>query len=318
MRIEQPFHEGERKAQELAGETWTADQNGQVIADEIPGGALKFIEQQSFAVVGGSDPEGRIWTSVVLGKPGFMSAPDRRTVKFDLTRAFVAPSDPLWRNLETDPKVGTLVIDLSTRRRLRINGNLSKTGDSSLELYVAESFPNCPKFIQRRHFVFEADFSNERSSDNAPGSDGKNGAIKGEALTDEQREAIERADTFFVASAHAERGLDASHRGGNPGFVKVLDEKTLRIPDYPGNGMFQTFGNLLTNPKAGLVFPDFEGKRLIQLSGTTSIEWNASGVEEETGGTGRFWDFNIERIIESPLPAGIRWELLDFSPYNPN
>lgn len=313
MRIEQPFHEGERKAQELAGETWTADQNGQIIADEIPGGALKFIEQQSFAVVGSSDPEGRIWTSILLGKPGFMAAPDRRTVKFDLNRAFVSPSDPLLSNLETDPKVGSLVIDLSTRRRLRINGNLSRTGDSSLELFVSESFPNCPKFIQRRHFVFEADFSTEHSSDNVPGV----GIEAEESLNDGQRQSIERADTFFVASAHAERGLDASHRGGNPGFVQVLDEKTLRIPDYPGNGMFQTFGNLLTNPKAGLVFPDFEGKRLIQLSGTVSIEWNAPEVELETGGTNRFWDFRIERVLETPLPDGLRWELLDVSPYNP-
>lgn len=313
MRLEQPFHEGERKAQELAGETWTADQNGAVIADEIPGGALKFIEQQSFAVVGSSDPEGRIWASILLGNPGFMAAPDRRTVKFDLSRAFLPSSDPLWRNLETDPKVGTLVIDLATRRRLRINGNLSKTGDDSLELFVAESFPNCPKFIQRRHFVFEADFLTKRSSDNAIGV----GVREDETLNDEQRHSIERADTFFVASAHAERGLDASHRGGNAGFVKILDEKTLRIPDYPGNGMFQTFGNLLTNPKAGLVVPDFEGKRLLQLSGTVAIEWKAAGSELETGGTGRFWDFHIERVLETPLPDGLRWELLDFSPYNP-
>lgn len=313
MRLEQPFHEGERKAQELAGETWTADQNGSVIADEIPGGALKFIEQQSFAVVGSSDPEGRIWASILLGKPGFMAAPDRRTVKFNLNGAFLPSSDPLLSNLETDPKVGALVIDLATRRRLRMNGNLSKTGDSSLELFVAESFPNCPKFIQRRHFVFEADFSEERSSDNAIGRS----VVETHWLNGEQRETIARADTFFVASAHAERGLDASHRGGNPGFVKILDEKTLRIPDYPGNGMFQTFGNLLTNPNAGLVFPDFESKRLVQLSGTVAIQWNAAEVELETGGTGRFWDFHIERVLETPLPDGLRWEYLDASPYNP-
>jgi predicted pyridoxine 5'-phosphate oxidase superfamily flavin-nucleotide-binding protein len=313
MKFDQPFHEGEIRAQKLAGEAWAAEQNGQIIADEIPGGALAFIENQPFSVIGSSDPEGRLWASVLLGELGFMRAHDRRTVTVDLKRAFVSPSDPLWRNLETDPKVGALVIDLATRRRLRINGNLSKTGDDSLELFVAESFPNCPKFIQRRHFVFDADFSAERSSDNATGV----GVKEDKRLNDEQRQAIERADTFFVTSAHAGRGLDASHRGGNAGFVKMLDEKTLRIPDYPGNGMFQTFGNLLTNPKAGLVFPDFEGKRLLQLSGTVAIEWNAVGSELETGGTGRFWDFHIERVLETPLPDGLRWEFLDASPYNP-
>ncbi len=307
MRFDQPFHEGELLAQKLAGEAEMADQNGRIIGDEILGGALAFIEKQPFAVIGSSDPEGRLWASVLLGEPGFMRAPDRRTVTYDLSRAISSPHDPLWANLDSDPKVGTLVIDLATRRRLRINGNLSKTGDDSLELFVSESFPNCPKFIQRRHFVFGAEVFGKQSSDNAIGT----------SLGEEQTSLIGRADTVFVASAHAERGLDASHRGGKPGFVQVLDDSTLRIPDYPGNGMFQTFGNLLTNPKAGLTFLDFEAKRVLQLTGTASIEWNAPERGEETGGTGRFWDFKVEQWIETGLPDGIRWEFVDFSPFNP-
>jgi predicted pyridoxine 5'-phosphate oxidase superfamily flavin-nucleotide-binding protein len=73
-------------------------------------------------------------------------------------------------------------------------------------------------------------------------------AKQGTALGRERTVLIRRADTFFAATAHASRGTDASHRRGNPGFAKVLDETTLRIPDYPGNSMFNTLGNLAVDP----------------------------------------------------------------------
>jgi hypothetical protein len=137
------------------------------------------------------------------------------------------------------------------------------------------------------------------------------------ALDSERTSLIRRADTFFVATAHATRGADASHRGGNPGFVKVLDQSTLRIPDYQGNSMFNTLGNLAVHPNAGLVFPDFENRRILQLTGRAEVLWDQADAANESGGTKRFWQFHTESWLETPLPASMGWEFLDYSPYNP-
>src|SRR5712691_4864769 len=72
------------------------------------------------------------------------------------------------------------------------------------------------------------------------------------------RDFIERSAMFFLATADADGQPDVSYKGGMPGFVRVLDERTLAFPDYDGNGMFKSLGNLLVNPKVGLLFLDFE------------------------------------------------------------
>ena len=75
--------------------------------------------------------------------------------------------------------------------------------------------------------------------------------------------------------------------GGNPGFVTLVDDRTLRIPDYPGNSMFNTLGNFTANPRAGLIFLDFESHRTLQLTGRPEILYDVDGTAEETGGTNR-------------------------------
>ncbi len=139
----------------------------------------------------------------------------------------------------------------------------------------------------------------------------------GDALGDDQRALIQMADTFFVASAHPQRGVDASHRGGPPGFVNLLDERTLRITDYVGNSMFNTLGNFSANPRAGLIFLDFDRSRTLQMIGRPEILWDQDDAGSETGGTRRFWLLQVERWCEMSLPATVRWEFLDYSPYNP-
>ena len=112
-------------------------------------------------------------------------------------------------------------------------------------------------------------------------------------------------------------GVDASHRGGSPGFIQIVTSTRLRIPDYAGNGMFNTLGNFAVNPRAGLVIPDFERGRTLQLTGRAEILWDAEDHDSETGGTRRYWDFGIERWIqmEDGLPGS--FEFLDYSPHNP-
>ena len=261
------------------------------------------------AVLGSVDHDQNVWASILIGRPGFMSAPDEQTVAFDLSQAGINPHDPFWTNIEQNPRVGMLLIDLATRRRLRINGEASRPSADRprLALAVAESYPNCPKYIQRRRMIIQAL--------NGPATNSLR--RDGDALGDDQQSPIRAADTFFVASAHPQRGVDASHRGGPPGFVNLLDERTLRIPDYVGNSMFQTLGNFSANPRAGLVLLDFDHGRTLQLIGRPEILWNQDDVEERTGGTRRPWLFQVERWREMDLPATLRWEFLDYSPYNP-
>lgn len=298
------YHEGELLIQKRAGQAMQARRSGGVISDAIPKGALPFIAQQSLAAVASVDAQGSLWSSVLLGPPGFLSAPHDRRVEIDLSSNPLSPHDPLWANLEHERRVGLLIIDLASRRRLRVNGSARRRGDR-LEVEVAEAFPNCPKYIQRRIGVL---------GEGSPQS--RHEAEGGPFLTSRQQEAIRQADTLFVASRHPQRGLDASHRGGMPGFVQIVDERTLRIPDYPGNGMFNTLGNFAVAPQAGLAFLDFQQGRLLQLSGQVEILWDQEAPEGGKG-TGRAWQLSLQRWRQASLPRRIEWEFLDYSPFNP-
>ncbi len=307
MRLENPYHEGELAVQQRLGEVEEGRRNGRAISDSILKGALKYIEQQPLAVFGSVDDEENIWASVLVGNPGFMRAPDERTVEVDLTQTAHNRHDPFWTNVERNSQVGMLVIDLGTRRRLRINGRISRTAQERLRLDVAESYPNCPKYIQRRHVIANIVDGGSRSSE----------PRQGHSLEPDQQAFIRSADTFFVASAHPEHGADASHRGGNPGFIRVLGDRRIRVPDYVGNRMFNTLGNFTVNPHAGLVFLDFERTRTLQLIGRPEILWDLDDPMNETGGTRRYWDFEIERWSETDLLHQLQWEFLDYSPHNP-
>jgi len=307
MRIDNPFHEGEVQAQKRAGEFEEAQRNGRMLADSIMRGAMPFVAQQPMVVLGSVDEGQDVWASVLFGPPGFVTATDERRVEIDLSQAGIDEHDPFWENIQHQPRVGVLLIELATRRRLRINGTVDRPVSDRLTLDVTESYPNCPKYIQRRQIQFEAVGPSEKIPASA----------EGHALQREQVTLIEASDTFFVASAHAQRGVDASHRGGMPGFVEVLDEGTLRIPDYMGNSMFNTLGNFTANPHAGLLFLDFKRNRTLQLTGRAEVLWDREDKVGLTGGTQRFWTLRIDRWRESDIHAGLRWEFVDYSPHHP-
>jgi len=255
---------------------------------------------------GSVDAEQNIWASVVFGAPGFVSAADEHTLDIDLSRTAYDDRDPFWANLAADRRVGLLAVDSLARKRLRVNGSVRHVSLEAIRLDVLEAYPNCPKYIQRRGAV---QLINEEPSDVEPSV--------GIRPTPGHRALIAAADTFFVASAHGELGVDVSHRGGNPGFVQLLDDRTLRVPDYLGNGMYSTLGNFAANPRAGLLFIDYAANRTLQLVGTPEIRFDLDQLADRTGGTHRYWDFTIDRWLEGALPVHIEWELLDYSPFNP-
>jgi predicted pyridoxine 5'-phosphate oxidase superfamily flavin-nucleotide-binding protein len=305
--IEQPFHEGELAVQAKAGESDNAILNSRMIAASIMLPALPFMSKQPWAILGGPDGEGRLWCSALVGEAGFV-APDAdgSHVRFDLTKAPVHPANPLLAGLAPGRALGGLFIELATRRRLRVNGHVAELTPAALHLTVTESFPNCPKFIQKRTF--------EGTSDEFLGhTEPRSGTTLGAA----ELAWIRRADTLFLTTIHPERGADTSHRGGKPGFMEVVDGTTLRLPDYPGNSLFQSFGNLEVDPRLGLLIPDFATGNLLHLSGTAQVSWGAADPEGRTGGTGRFLEIQVERwALVPPATGSPRWTFLEASPNN--
>lgn len=300
------FHEGEISLQERSGERAIAIRIGAAISGTLVPAARAFLAAQRLLVAATLDAQGRAWASLLFGSSGFASSADGRRVSLDRSRIARARSEPPWASLRSGAQLGLLAIDLGSRRRLRVNGILSSISDAQVLLDVAEAYPNCPKYIQRRRLV---------PVDGAPFDAS---VASGVTLDAARRATIARADTVFVASYHPERGADASHRGGAPGFASVLDDRTLGIPDYPGNGMFNTLGNLAVSGAAGLLVPDFERGRILQMTGRASLRFDVpEDPRHPTGGTGRHWDFHLDAWTESPTPIGFRWELLDASPFNP-
>jgi hypothetical protein len=93
-----------------------------------------------------------------------------------------------------------------------------------------------------------------------------------DTLTDADTRVIESADMFFLATADEDGQPQCSYKGGDPGFVRVIDERTIAFPSYDGNGMFLSLGNVLRNPKVGLLFIDFAKRSRMRLNGVASID----------------------------------------------
>lgn len=276
------FHEGELAVQKRAGVRLDADRLAPMMRQpSLDGGASTFLARQSLIVVSARDITGVFWASLLVGGPGFLDAQDttlRVAIPF-------TDDDPL-AGLPVNQPVGMLAIDLSTRRRMRVNGQLvSATG--GLQVAVDQAYGNCPKYITPRELglvgVHPASAHATRRQD---------------ALNRQQIETIRQADTFFFGTVHPERGTDVSHRGGPPGVVRV-DGESLWWPDYPGNNMFNSFGNLEVDDTASLVFPDFTTGTRLHLSGSAVVEWTTPGAPGDDGGTGRRVRFTPRYVVET-------------------
>ena len=296
------FHAGERQVQARVGVEAESHALGRGISQAIPAGAERFLEGQRIAVLAGVDGSGRVWASLVTGSPGFITAPDPRTLRL---AASLPGGDPLEAGLGRDSALGVLVLDPERRRRLRINGRVTVAGGGVIEIRTDEVFGNCPKYIQARA---PGDLTSE------PGVAGD--IRRGPALTPVQQLAIDGADTFFIASVHEGTGTDASHRGGQPGFVRVLSDRRLRIPDYAGNNMFQTLGNIAADPRAGLLFLNFDTGTTLQLTGHARILWEPADYVELKGAE-RAIEVEIDEVVEIAGRGPLGWRFLECSPFNP-
>jgi uncharacterized protein len=291
------FHEGELFVQETTGERALADRLAQVISHTVPPAVAAFLAEQQMLVVATQDAAGDLWASVVHGQPGFVGIARSGAVAIDRSMWEVARGDALLGNLELDSLVGLLAIELGSRRRYRINGRVASLGAKRIEIGVLEAYVNCPKYIQRRQLV-------ERE----PMSGASEPPAHGLVLDPLRQARIRRADTMFVASHHPARGLDASHRGGEPGFLEVRSEDTIRVPEYAGNSLYNTLGNFVVSNRAGLAVVDFDDARVLQLRGHAEVVLDA---------THRYWDFTVSSWTELPLSRAYRWQLVERSRFNP-
>ncbi|MBU2525387.1 MAG: pyridoxamine 5'-phosphate oxidase family protein [Bacteroidetes bacterium] len=305
--MESVYHSGEKEIQKRVGELLRAESNGRVITNTIIKGAINFIEKQPMAIVSSVDNKNRIWTSLLIGDHGFVTVPTQNNLNIDIEKIHSDPHDIFFKNISDNGNMGSLFIEFETRRRFRING-AAKVSENQIELTVKEAYPNCPKYIQQRVISRPEGFK-------------KTNAIKtmGRKINDDIKRWITSSDTLFVGSQGQSLSLDASHRGGPPGFVEFVDKQILKIPDYVGNSMYNTLGNILQNPNVGLLFIDFNKGKTLQLTGKASIlfeQQNASDLIKTTG-TGRFWLFSPEEWIITENHHDVSWELLSYSPFNP-
>ncbi|OHV13902.1 pyridoxamine 5'-phosphate oxidase family protein [Kushneria phosphatilytica] len=296
-----PFHAGEREAQRRAGVARQAAASGSFIRDYMPEQHREFFSSLPFLVMAAGDDEGRPWVTLLEGEEGFIDTPNARTLAMT---ASLGRDDPLASALHAGADVGLLGIELATRRRNRLNGAVRST-DGCLMLEVQQSFGNCPQYIHEREWQRVAPVTVPE-------------ATVSEALDAGQRARIETADTFFIGSAFAgnetdeaaggvprSRGYDASHRGGEPGFVRVTERGTLQFPDYPGNNFFNTLGNLIRDPRVGLAFVDFETGGLLQMTGRACIDWAPQQTHDPNAK--RLIEVTVEQVVDRPGALSLRW-----------
>ncbi|MGW5261338.1 pyridoxamine 5'-phosphate oxidase family protein [Microbispora sp. NPDC004025] len=286
-------HPGEDAVQRRAGVRLAGHGSARVRA-EIPEAAARFLESQRMVIIGAEDREGRVWAAPLSGPPGFVAATGDRTILMH-----AVPGAPLAGLFDDGHDIGMLAVEPWTRRRMRVNGRARRDHDH-LVVRTEQVYSNCPKYLQRRTITGDLEPGERR-------------AESGDRLSAAQRAWIGNADTFFVATHAPGLGSDVSHRGGNPGFVEIVDDRRLVWPDYAGNLMYMTLGNLELNPAAGLLFLDWGTGDALHLTGRARVEWDPGDVP----GAQRLVTFDVDQVLQVGGATGLRWAFEDYSRFNP-
>jgi predicted pyridoxine 5'-phosphate oxidase superfamily flavin-nucleotide-binding protein len=275
-----PFHPGEREVQRRAGVADEARAVGRIIGNTLTPAMARFLARQRLAVAATLDDRGRPWASPLTGVPGFITTLDTRHLHIAGSHAIAGD-------------VGLLVLDPRTRQRVRVNG-VGVPDHAGTRIETRQVYGNCPKYIQLR----------AAEPDGRPPATARAPRVH-TRLGERQRAWIERADTLFLATFHPEAGADASHRGGMPGFVRVEGAARIVFPDYPGNAMFNSLGNVVEYPRAGFLFVDFTTGDALQVTGRAQLQHD------------RTLTLDAEETRETKAATTLRFRLLEYSPANP-
>ncbi len=292
------WHEGELEVQERAGVRAEADELAGSYRRSIPSAMAGFLAQQQFAILSTADREGRVWAHLVAGQAEMIEARSANSIA--LVQGKIETELPTV-NVASDQLAGLLVIDFARRIRVRINGRATAKADGSMVIAIDQFYGNCSKYIQRRVVESFGDSPISRESSNS------------NSLSPSQCELIHHADTFFISSRHLLHGADASHRGGKPGFVRVEAATRIVFPDYSGNNMFNTLGNIAVNPAVGLLFVDFESGTTLQVSGRATVDWDRERASHSELAQ-RMIEVEIEMVREVEQATSLRYRFIGYSP----
>ncbi|WP_298818382.1 pyridoxamine 5'-phosphate oxidase family protein [uncultured Roseibium sp.] len=292
-----PFHKGEQQVQQHMGERDIERWAKGAIRNHMPDQHREFFEAQPFLIVSARDRQGRPWATVLEGDTGFVASPEATRLDID---ASPTPGDPLAEALRAGTNIGILGIELATRRRNRVNGHVVGGTEGQLNFVVGQSFGNCPQYIRERSYWWHEGPLETRVQ-------------RGQGLTPSQIDWIRTADTFFIATGYQGEGedpaygMDASHRGGEKGFVEVLGDRKIRFPDYAGNRFYNTLGNIVQDGRAGFLFLDFASGSLLQLTGRATIDFGSEDVRRFAGAR-QLVTLDIEDVVETTAALRLRWQ----------
>jgi uncharacterized protein len=317
------FHPGEIAVQNIAGTRGVANE---LLASKTTELSFSknhdaFLAAQSFAVIASvQESNQNVWVTPIFSRHGDINA--NSPTEIVVSNAAIPKDDPLLDNINITPSspslssslsspMSMLGIDLEKRIRHRIMGrvqasqattNNNTNNNTDLVFTVDEYAPNCPKYINQRRIHPSPTPVNASAT-----------RQERQVLLDTDRQFLQQADTLFIGS-HAYDSMDVNHRGGRPGFIRITSDNTIEWPEYRGNGMYFTSGNLHVNQKAGVTVMDFETGSILQLTGQATVDWNHDGTYE---GANRVVKFTIDKVAYTENATHHRWELLEYSPYNP-
>ena len=301
------FHEGERNLHKKLDIEERQHQLGlRMIRDHMPEQHRAFFATLQSVHIGAIDADGHPWAIMRTGSTGFMASPNDKTLAITSTPL---PGEPADLNFRVGAKTSIVGIEFETQRRNRLNATIGAATLGHLSFHVDQSYGNCPKYIQIRHKT--------PAGPSAPKT-----PFTSATLTAADKTQIAHADTLLIASRAADlgddprAGVDINHRGGMPGFVTVVDDKTIQFPDYKGNSFYNTYGNILTDNRVGLQFVDFETGTLLNIKGTAELVEDLNNGEPPLMGRGLRITVQSATRSEGALP--IRYTFDAYSDRNPD
>ncbi len=304
-----PFHAGELALQKKLGvKDMVHSYAPRVIRPFMPDQHREFYASLPQFFVSSVDDDGLPWASVLFGEPGFVFSPNPTMLSLTL---LPEADDPLSASLQSGQEIGMVGLQLETRRRNRVNGRIGDVRQDGFDITVTQSFGNCPQYIQKREQCIQTTVNSDQRSTSTRTS-----------LDDSDLALISGSDTFYIASASGDLGLDEkhgadmSHRGGAPGFVKALSGGSLLFPDFSGNNHYNTLGNITLNPVAGLLFIDYTNGDLLQLSGHAEIIWPEDTPYTYEGAL-KYVRIVPTKVVRRTGALPYVWEHKEYSPFLP-
>jgi len=320
LKLEQPWHAGERLLQGKQGTVHTSDEMGPRIYHKvIPESYRDMVGPQPHFMVSFFDPDANAcWSSLVFARPGFADCETSDGTHIDVAAA-LDPRDAaaVAGMMKPGIMVGAVAIDFMTRRRNRFNGVISHVDQNGhFSIRITQAFGNCPKYITRRRV--------QRMGENLEFV--TEPVMEASEIGALEQSIITSADNMYFGTGTAEHGADMNIRGGSPGFARVLHSgSTICWPDYTGNGFYMSLGNVQLQKNASLVFVDWDATgHGVQVAGSVHtiersevVDTEMLKVLEEEPQALRLVVMSVHGLRSIPRYSPHVYEKVELSPYNP-